>query len=120
MPRVVGPLRLSHASSPSRPLAPAGRMPGHESLYPHFSTIVGRMADRAHVDHRRDLRDSHAHLRSAEMTIFIPTLAAAFAAFCVWLTVRIVNRRAVGDSNGNSYGRALFPRIDFRRSGKTH
>lgn len=27
------------------------------------------------------------------MTIIIPTLAVAFAAFCVWLAVRIVNRR---------------------------
>lgn len=27
------------------------------------------------------------------MTILVQTLAAAFAAFCVWLTVRIVNRR---------------------------
>jgi hypothetical protein len=27
------------------------------------------------------------------MTIVLPTLAVAFAAFCVWLTVRIVNRR---------------------------
>jgi hypothetical protein len=27
------------------------------------------------------------------MTILLPILAAAFAAFCVWLTVRIVNRR---------------------------
>jgi hypothetical protein len=27
------------------------------------------------------------------MTILLPTLAIAFAAFCVWLTVRIVNRR---------------------------
>ena len=27
------------------------------------------------------------------MTIFLPTLAVAFAAFCVWRTVRIVNRR---------------------------
>jgi hypothetical protein len=27
------------------------------------------------------------------MTIFLPTLAVAFAAFCVWLTVRVVNRR---------------------------
>ena len=27
------------------------------------------------------------------MTIFLPTLAVAFAAFCVWLVVRIVNRR---------------------------
>ncbi|HEY3965283.1 MAG TPA: hypothetical protein VGM05_12080 [Planctomycetaceae bacterium] len=27
------------------------------------------------------------------MTIFLPALAVAFAAFCVWLTVRIVNRR---------------------------
>jgi hypothetical protein len=27
------------------------------------------------------------------MTILFPTLAIAFAAFCVWLTVRIVNRR---------------------------
>ncbi|MBS0266926.1 MAG: hypothetical protein JSS02_33675 [Planctomycetes bacterium] len=27
------------------------------------------------------------------MTIFLPTLAVAFSAFCVWLTVRFVNRR---------------------------
>ena len=27
------------------------------------------------------------------MTIILPALAAAFAAFCVWLTVRIVNRK---------------------------
>jgi|SRR5579863_385320 len=27
------------------------------------------------------------------MTILLPTLAVAFAAFCVWLTVRIVNRK---------------------------
>jgi hypothetical protein len=27
------------------------------------------------------------------MTIVLPTLAVAFAALCVWLTVRIVNRR---------------------------
>jgi len=27
------------------------------------------------------------------MTILLPTLAAAFAAFCVWLAVRIVNRQ---------------------------
>lgn len=27
------------------------------------------------------------------MTIILPTLAVAFTAFCVWLTVRIVNRR---------------------------
>jgi hypothetical protein len=27
------------------------------------------------------------------MTMLFPTLAIAFAAFCVWLTVRIVNRR---------------------------
>jgi hypothetical protein len=27
------------------------------------------------------------------MTILLPALAIAFAAFCVWLTVRIVNRR---------------------------
>ena len=27
------------------------------------------------------------------MTILLPTLAVAFAAFCVWLMVRIVNRR---------------------------
>ena len=27
------------------------------------------------------------------MTIHLSTLAIAFAAFCVWLTVRIVNRR---------------------------
>ena len=27
------------------------------------------------------------------MTLFLSTLAVAFAALCVWLTVRIVNRR---------------------------
>jgi hypothetical protein len=27
------------------------------------------------------------------MTIVLPALAVAFAAFCVWLTVRVVNRR---------------------------
>jgi hypothetical protein len=27
------------------------------------------------------------------MTIALPALAVAFAAFCVWLAVRIVNRR---------------------------
>ena len=27
------------------------------------------------------------------MTVLLPTLAVAFAAFCVWLMVRIVNRR---------------------------
>ena len=27
------------------------------------------------------------------MTILLPTLAVAFAAFCVWLTVRIIYRR---------------------------
>jgi hypothetical protein len=27
------------------------------------------------------------------MTILLPALSVAFAAFCVWLTVRIVNRR---------------------------
>jgi hypothetical protein len=27
------------------------------------------------------------------MSIILPTLAVGFAAFCVWLTVRIVNRR---------------------------
>jgi predicted permease len=27
------------------------------------------------------------------MTIVLPTLAVTFAAFCVWLTVRVVNRR---------------------------
>ena len=27
------------------------------------------------------------------MTILLPILAVAFAAFCIWLTVRIVNRR---------------------------
>ncbi|MBI3860989.1 MAG: hypothetical protein HY290_03755 [Planctomycetia bacterium] len=27
------------------------------------------------------------------MTLLLPTLAVAFAAFCVWLTVRIVNRK---------------------------
>ena len=27
------------------------------------------------------------------MTILLPALAVAFAAFCVWLTVRVVNRR---------------------------
>ena len=27
------------------------------------------------------------------MTLLLPTLAVAFAAFCVWLTVRISNRR---------------------------
>ncbi|MFN0053782.1 MAG: hypothetical protein ACKV0T_16505 [Planctomycetales bacterium] len=27
------------------------------------------------------------------MAILLPTLAVAFAAFCVWLTVRIANRR---------------------------
>ncbi len=27
------------------------------------------------------------------MSVLIPTLVVAFAAFCVWLTVRIVNRR---------------------------
>lgn len=27
------------------------------------------------------------------MTVALPTLAVAFAAFCVWLMVRIVNRR---------------------------
>ena len=27
------------------------------------------------------------------MTIILPALAVAFAGFCVWLTVRIVNRR---------------------------
>lgn len=27
------------------------------------------------------------------MTVLFPTLAVAFAAFCVWLTVRIINRR---------------------------
>ncbi len=27
------------------------------------------------------------------MTVILPTLAVAFAAFCIWLTVRIVNRR---------------------------
>jgi hypothetical protein len=27
------------------------------------------------------------------MTFFLPTLAFAFAAFCVWLTVRLINRR---------------------------
>src|SRR5216684_8578353 len=27
------------------------------------------------------------------MTILLPALAFAFAAFCIWLTVRIVNRR---------------------------
>jgi|SRR5579863_2412342 len=29
---------------------------------------------------------------TTKMTILLPTLAVAFAAFCVWLTVRIVNR----------------------------
>jgi hypothetical protein len=28
-----------------------------------------------------------------DMTILLPTLAVAYAAFCIWLTVRIVNRR---------------------------
>jgi hypothetical protein len=28
-----------------------------------------------------------------DMTIFLPTLAVAYAGFCVWLAVRIVNRR---------------------------
>src|SRR6185369_425653 len=28
-----------------------------------------------------------------QMTILLPALAVAFAAFCVWLTVRVVNRR---------------------------
>lgn len=27
------------------------------------------------------------------MTVLLPTLTAAFAAFCVWLTVQIINRR---------------------------
>ncbi|MBI3863059.1 MAG: hypothetical protein HY290_14300 [Planctomycetia bacterium] len=27
------------------------------------------------------------------MTLLLPTLAVAFAAFCVWLTVRVVNRK---------------------------
>ncbi|MBI3861957.1 MAG: hypothetical protein HY290_08670 [Planctomycetia bacterium] len=27
------------------------------------------------------------------MTFLLPTLAVAFAAFCIWLTVRIINRR---------------------------
>lgn len=27
------------------------------------------------------------------MTFLLPTVAVTFAAFCVWLTVRIVNRR---------------------------
>lgn len=27
------------------------------------------------------------------MTILLPTLVVAFAAFCVWLTVRIINRK---------------------------
>lgn len=27
------------------------------------------------------------------MTVVLPALAVAFAAFCVWLTVRIINRR---------------------------
>ena len=31
--------------------------------------------------------------RGPEMTIMLPALAATFAAFCVWLIVRIVNRR---------------------------
>jgi len=30
------------------------------------------------------------------MTASLPTLAVVFAAFCVWLTVRIVNRRRRG------------------------
>jgi hypothetical protein len=32
-------------------------------------------------------------LNDLHMTIALPTLAIAFAAFCVWLAVRIVNRR---------------------------
>jgi hypothetical protein len=31
------------------------------------------------------------------MTLILTTLAVAFAAFCVWLTVRIVNRRENSD-----------------------
>lgn len=31
--------------------------------------------------------------RYAPMTVFLPTVAVAFGAFCVWLTVRVVNRR---------------------------
>jgi|GEM_PF-5234285 len=30
---------------------------------------------------------------AVKMTLLLPTLAVAFAALCVWLTVRIVNRR---------------------------
>src|SRR5262245_39771496 len=31
--------------------------------------------------------------RRKRMTLLLPTLAASFAAFCVWLTLRIVNRK---------------------------
>jgi hypothetical protein len=42
---------------------------------------------------RRHLDDSVSPHRKAPVTIILPALAITFAAFCVWLTVRIVNRR---------------------------
>jgi len=48
---------------------------------------VGRMAPSSEDD-----SPHHGEWRPA-MTIIFSTLAAAFGAFCVWLTVRIVNRR---------------------------
>lgn len=48
--------------------------------------IIGNSADRAHY------RRNNSRLEMA-MTMLLPTLAVAFAAFCVWLAVRIVNRR---------------------------
>ena len=43
---------------------------------------------------RRRLGDMRGNLLLAgEMTILLPILAVAFTAFCVWLAVRIMNRR---------------------------
>lgn len=40
-----------------------------------------------------DLPTNFSDSYDPAMTIVLPTLAVAFAAFCVWLTVRIYNRR---------------------------
>ena len=54
------------------------------------------------------------------MTTLLPTLAVAFAAFCVWLTVRIVNRRegrAKWIALGLSLGGIKRDRFDIDKMG---
>jgi drug/metabolite transporter (DMT)-like permease len=80
---------LPQFGSPSRPHATAGRMPGMSERQTNRAilgviVVAGVVVLAEWQRHRQE---------SLSLTILVPALAVAFAASCVWLAVRIINRR---------------------------